>query len=118
MAADPEFALVLTTVCSPAEAGAIARTMVERRLAACVNIIAPVTSVFRWDGEIREEQERILLLKTRTELLPALQEAVLAMHSYDCPEIVEIPVAGGFRGYLDWVRKETATVPPAFRSPI
>ena len=109
MAADPEFTLVLTTTGSPAEAGKIARTMVERRLAACVQIIAPVTSVFRWDGEIREDEEQVLIIKTRTERLPALQEAILAMHSYDCPEIVEIPVAGGFAGYLDWVRKETAT---------
>jgi periplasmic divalent cation tolerance protein len=109
MAADPEFTLVLTTAGSPAEAGKIARTTVEQRLAACVQIVAPVTSVFRWDGEIREEEEQILIIKTRTERLPALQEAILAMHSYDCPEIVEIPVAGGFAGYLDWVRKETAT---------
>ena len=109
MAADPEFTLVLTTACSPAEAGKIARTMVQRRLAACVQIVAPVTSVYRWEGKVREEEELILIIKTRTGLLPALQEAVLAMHSYDCPEIVEIPVAGGFTDYLDWVRKETAT---------
>ena len=108
--ADPnEFTLVLTTAGSPAEAGTIARSLVELRLAACVSIVGPVTSVFRWEEAVREEEERMLVIKTRTGQLAALRRKVLELHSYDCPEIVEIPVSGGHEPYLAWLRQETTT---------
>ncbi len=109
MAAETEFTVVLTTAGSPGEAGEIARGLVGNRLAACVNIVGPVTSVFRWDGEIREEEERLLVIKTCTGQVAALRRMVLELHSYDCPEIVEIPVSGGHEPYLAWLRQETTT---------
>jgi periplasmic divalent cation tolerance protein len=108
MAAEPEFTVVLTTAGSSAEAGDIARSLVGHRLAACVNIVGPLTSVFHWDGELRQEEERLLIIKTRTAHLAALRDRILEVHSYDCPEIVELPVTGGFEPYLDWVRQATS----------
>lgn len=108
MAVEPEFTVVLSTAGSAAEAGDIARALVRRRLAACVNIVGPLTSVFHWDGELRQEEERLLIIKTRTAHLAALREKILAEHSYDCPEILELPVTGGFEPYLDWVRQATS----------
>jgi len=109
MATESGFTVVLSTAGSADEAVAIARQLVDLRLAACVNVSGPVTSVFRWDGEVRQEEERLLVIKTRTGLLAKLQEMVLALHSYDCPEFVEIPITGGLEPYLNWLRQETVT---------
>lgn len=95
--------VVLTTAGSPEEADRLARELVGRRLAACVNIVPGVRSIYRWEGEVREDGELLLVIKTRAEELEALRAAVRELHSYDLPEILALPVAGGDRAYLDWI---------------
>jgi periplasmic divalent cation tolerance protein len=104
--------LVYVTTADAGEARAIARAMVEARLAACANLIPGMVPIFRWQGEISEGSECLLLLKTTTERLDALVAAVEAMHSYDCPCIVALPLAGGSRAFLDWIAQETAAEVP------
>lgn len=80
----------------------IARSLVEEGLAACVNITG-VRSCFRWQGEISYEQEDLLIIKTRTEHMDALISRIRELHSYELPEIIALPVAGGYDKYLEWV---------------
>jgi periplasmic divalent cation tolerance protein len=103
--------LVYVTTADAAEARTIARAMVEARLAACANILPGMVPVFRWEGEISEGSECLLILKTVAERLEALIAAVEAQHSYDCPCIVALPIAGGNQGFLDWIAEETAVGP-------
>jgi periplasmic divalent cation tolerance protein len=80
---------------------------VERRLAACGQLLGPMTSTFRWEGEVQEAQEWLGLLKTTAGRLDALVEFLAGAHGYELPEVLATPVAGGLRGYLDWVAAET-----------
>ena len=98
-------AIVLTTVASGTDAVGLARTLVEERLAACVNILPPMTSVYRWQGRIEEEQEQQMLIKTTAERLPALEDRLRQLHPYDVPEFLVLRVAGGSDPYLNWVRQ-------------
>jgi periplasmic divalent cation tolerance protein len=100
--------LVLTTV--PADAGAdgVASALVEERLAACVNIGAPMTSVYRWRGHLTRDAERQLVIKTTVERVAAVKTRLMELHTYELPEILVIPVVDGSDGYLDWVRDATA----------
>lgn len=102
-----EFALVLTTLPLDMDESAFARTLVDEGLAACVNIHAPMTSVYQWDGQIQEDGERQLTIKTTTARLNALLERLRALHPYDVPEFVVIPIVGGSVDYLDWLRGAT-----------
>jgi periplasmic divalent cation tolerance protein len=97
------FRIVLTTADSEELADRIARTLVERRLAACVNVVGPVSSVYRWKGEIVRDRERMLVIKTSAERFPELREAIRELHSYDVPEVLAIAVDDGDRAYLDWL---------------
>ena len=90
------------------EAKSIAGTIVTERLAACANLIPGMTSVYRWQGEIEEGEETVLILKTQASLVDRLTERVRALHSYDCPCVVALPVAGGNPAFLDWITEETA----------
>jgi periplasmic divalent cation tolerance protein len=100
--------IVLFTTCrSPDEAERLARMVVERRLAACVNILPPVRSIYRWRGKIEESAESLLLIKTSRPRFDELSEALRAAHSYEVPEILALPVVAGSPGYLDWLEKET-----------
>ncbi len=99
--------LCYVTCGSRAEALAIARAVVERRLAACANILDGVTSVYRWEGALHEDPEVLLLLKTRRDLAEALTEAVVSQHSYDCPCVTVLPIVGGNADYLAWITSET-----------
>jgi periplasmic divalent cation tolerance protein len=99
--------LILTTLPDQDAARQLARQLVEARLAACVNILAPCASVYRWDGAVREEAEIPLLIKTSAERYAAVETFLLEHHPYELPEIVALPVAQGLSGYLDWVRAET-----------
>lgn len=103
-----DICLVYVTVGGETEARDIGRALVETRLAACVNIHGPVQSLYRWDGAIQEDTEVVLIAKTRESLVPNLTQKVLALHSYDCPCIVAIPVSGGNPAFLNWVMEETA----------
>jgi len=84
----------------------IARALVEERLAACVNLVPAVRSVYRWEGRMQEDAEVLLVIKTRAARLDALGERLRALHPYDLPELVALPVTGGLAGYLAWVSGE------------
>lgn len=89
------------------EARAIGRALVEERLAACANILEGKHSLYRWEGEIQEETEAVLIAKTREDLVAALTERVIALHSYDCPCVVAMPIAGGNNAFIEWIHAET-----------
>jgi periplasmic divalent cation tolerance protein len=95
--------VALSTVGSAEDGERLARALVERRLAACVNVIPRVTSVYRWKGEVCRDQEWLLLIKTRGEKLDALREALVALHPYELPELVALPVETGHAPYLAWL---------------
>ncbi|ANQ83412.1 divalent-cation tolerance protein CutA [Azoarcus olearius] len=103
-----EILLVLTTLPDADSAAALGARLVEERLAACVNILAPCASVYRWQGRVETATEVPLLIKTSAARYAALETAILAEHPYELPEIVAVPVQRGLPGYLDWVSTETA----------
>ncbi|MGD9405462.1 MAG: divalent-cation tolerance protein CutA, partial [Anaerolineae bacterium] len=98
--------VVLITAGSQEEADRIANTLVAEMLAACVNVLPGVTSVYRWEGEVQRDQEWLLVTKTTREVLDDLVRRVQAIHSYDLPEIIALPVVGGSQGYLRWIDGE------------
>ena len=98
-----EINFVYMTAGSKDEAGAIGKALVELKLAACVNIIDGMRSIYSWEGKIQEDAEVILIAKTREALVPELTEKVKELHSYDCPCIVSLPVSGGNKAFLDWI---------------
>jgi periplasmic divalent cation tolerance protein len=95
--------IALTTIGSLDEGRRMAHLLVERRLAACVNIIPSLTSIYRWQGAVEEAQEVMLLMKTAYDRLPALEAAVRELHSYEVPEFLALDVASGSQPYLDWL---------------
>lgn len=99
--------LVLTNLPDQAAARALARTLVEQRLAACANILAQCHSVYRWQGGLEEASEVPLLIKTTAARYAALQAAIRAAHPYELPEIIAVPVTRGLPAYLQWVEGET-----------
>jgi periplasmic divalent cation tolerance protein len=100
--------LIVLTNCPDTEvADRLARTLVEQRLAACVNRLPAVNSVYRWQGAVERAIEVPLLIKSTRERLPEIQEVVRALHPYEVPEIVAIPVVAGLPAYLRWVVDET-----------
>ena len=100
--------LVLTNAPDAAVAAGIARSLVEKRLAACVNIGTPTESIYHWRGRIETANEIPLAIKTRTELYRNVEAAIREIHPYDTPEIIAIPVVDGDAGYLEWIAAETA----------
>lgn len=98
------FLMVFCTCHSESEALDLARSLVDQRLAACVNVLPRVQSVYRWQGEIHSEAESLLLIKTTEDRFDALRDAIVAMHSYENPEIVAVPVSAGQDRYLAWIR--------------
>jgi periplasmic divalent cation tolerance protein len=99
--------VVLVTCGSAAEAKRVARAVVEKRLAACVNILpGSVTSIYRWKGKVETARERLLLIKTSRKNLTTLQAEVERLHSYDVPEFIALPVAAGSVKYLEWMGGE------------
>lgn len=107
-----EFALAITTVPLDVDASAFARTLVEERLAACVHILPPMTSVFHWDGKVQEDGERQLAMKTTTRRLDALLARIRELHPYDVPEFIVLPIVDGSSEYLEWVRGATGAPAP------
>jgi periplasmic divalent cation tolerance protein len=100
--------IVLTTVGILDKAEDIAAALVERRLAACVNIIGPIRSIYRWKGAIEREHEYLLLIKTTTEQASALATAFAELHPYELPEHVELAIEGGSVPYLEWLGAQVA----------
>ncbi len=99
--------LVFTNVPDRASAERIADLLLERRLAACVNILAACRSVYRWKGAVQHDEEHPVFIKTTTERYAALEAALRATHPYELPEIVAVPIERGLTAYLDWVAAET-----------
>jgi periplasmic divalent cation tolerance protein len=95
--------LVLTTVARAEDGERIAEALVARRLAACVNVLPGVRSVYRWKGAVEREDERLLLIKTRAERFSALREAIVSLHPYEVPEVVALPIEAGHAPYLEWL---------------
>jgi periplasmic divalent cation tolerance protein len=100
--------LVLTTCGNAADAGNLAALLVEQRLAACVNAVENVHSTYRWHGHVQQDQETLLVIKTTVERYAEVESAIKAHSKYELPEVVAIPVAGGSKPYLDWIRESVA----------
>jgi periplasmic divalent cation tolerance protein len=101
--ANREYRLVVCTAGSDEQAETIARALVERRLAACVNIVGSTCSVYRWKGEVVRDAEILLLIKTTADAFERVRDAIRALHSYEVPEIIALPIREGDPPYLDWI---------------
>lgn len=104
-----EVLLVLTNLPDRASAQRVAQALIENRAAACVNILAECASVYRWQGKVETASEIPLLAKTTRSAYPRLEATIRAHHPYELPEIVAVPLATGFSGYLQWVAEETGS---------
>ena len=102
-----QFVLILTTMPDDERADALARTLVDERLAACVNVHAPMTSIYRWKGAVEREPERQLVIKTTRARMPELETRLRELHPYDLPELLVVAVDGGSAAYLEWVSEQT-----------
>jgi len=101
-----DYLQVMTTTEKPEDAEAMARLLIDRRLAACVQIVGPITSVYRWQGEVETAQEWRVEAKSRGEFFSAIEHAITAAHPYDEPEIIAVPIVAGSESYLKWVDDE------------
>jgi periplasmic divalent cation tolerance protein len=99
--------LVLVTCGSEEEALKIANALVKAHLAACVNLVAPILSIYRWEGKIWDEKEWLLIIKTQKDRFEELEKKVKSLHSYLVPEIISLSITEGSSGYLDWIRENT-----------
>ena len=99
--------LVLTNLPDRAAAERLADLLIEKQVAACVNILAPCRSVYRWKGAVQHEEEHPMLIKTTADRYPALEAAIRAAHPYELPEIIAVAIERGLPAYLDWVAAET-----------
>ena len=102
-----EFCVVFVACSSLEEGNKIASSLVEKKLAACANLIPEVQSTFFWDKKLSKEKEALLIAKTRKELFDALAKEVKRIHSYDLPEIIALPIEAGSKEYLEWIEQET-----------
>ncbi|HYE86896.1 MAG TPA: divalent-cation tolerance protein CutA [Vicinamibacterales bacterium] len=103
MPSDAEFVLVLTTFPADGDAESLARTLVQEGLAACVNILPPMVSIYRWQGAIERADERQLVIKTTAARIRELESRIKALHSYDVPEFVVLSIVAGSPDYLSWL---------------
>lgn len=103
--------IVLSTAGAEQQARSIARRLVDERLAACVNIVGPIRSVYRWRDAVEDEPEFLLLIKTRASLLGRVERRVIELHSYEVPEVLALSLSGGSATYLGWLLESTASKP-------
>jgi periplasmic divalent cation tolerance protein len=103
--------LVITNLPERAAAEKLADALVAKRLAACINILAPCRSVYRWQGAVQHDEEHPVLIKTTRAAYAELEAQIRAHHPYELPEIIAVPIERGLPAYLDWVAAETASVP-------
>ena len=103
-----EYVTVLTTLPADADGAAFARGILEERLAACINLLPPMESIYRWEGVIEQETERQVIIKTSRERVVALWDRVRELHPYDVPEFLVLPVVDGNDAYLRWVAESTS----------
>jgi len=102
-----EYCLILTTTSNIDEARIIAYNLVQNKLAACTNIIPKMISIYNWKNEICEEEEFLLIIKTKKTSFDAVKGSILKLHSYELPEIIMLPIEAGYEKYLCWIEKET-----------
>lgn len=101
--------IVFSTCGTSRQAHTIATNLIESRLAACVNLL-PVTSRYRWKGKVRSDREIMLIIKTNARCFAKLKRKILALHDYELPEIIALPIAKGHRPYLEWIDNELGTM--------
>jgi len=102
-----EYVVILVTAGSEAEAETLAKALVEERLAACVNIVSPIRSLYRWEGKVADDREWLLLIKTQATHFSVVEARVKALHSYQVPEVIALPILAGAEEYLRWLGEET-----------
>jgi len=102
-----EYVVVLTTLPSDGDGESFGRALVEERLAACVNLLAPMESVYRWEGKVETETERQVIVKTSRDRLSALWDRVRELHPYEVPEFIVLQIADGNEAYLRWIGEST-----------
>jgi len=98
--------LVMSAVGAQSDAQKIARTLVEERVAACVNIVPGITSIYRWKGSVEQEPELLLVIKTMADRVEPLKARLLELHPYELPEVVVIPIVAGHQVYLEWIAEQ------------
>ena len=101
--------LIMVTAWSEEQAATIGRALVGERLAACVNIVGPIRSIFRWQGEVQNDREHLMLIKTRASLVSKIERRVRELHSYEVPEVIALLISGGSKPYLDWLLDSTSS---------
>ena len=104
---DPKYIIVFVTAPTTDDGRKIAQTLVREKLAACVNILPGITSIYTWDGETCEDDEVLLIIKTRADLFETLSAAVQVVHPYDVPEVIATPLTDGAPDYLHWIDQVT-----------
>jgi len=102
-----KFIQVITTTPNRAQARRLARALVEQKLAACVQIVGPIESVYRWKGKIEKAREFICYIKTARQMFSKLEKAIKKYHPYETPEIIALPIVASSKDYVQWLRKET-----------
>ncbi len=102
---DTGYQIVITTAPDQASARKLADTLVEEGLAACVNVLDRVESIYRWQGKINRDSEYMLLIKSTRQQYSQIQQRILDLHPYELPEIIAVPISGGLPAYLDWLNK-------------
>lgn len=103
----PEYVIVLTTLPNDADGVAFGRTLVEERLAACVNLLPAMESVYRWEGQVEQDRERQVIVKTSRERVVALWDRIRELHPYEVPEFIVLPITDGSDAYLRWLGEST-----------
>ncbi|NDY42973.1 divalent-cation tolerance protein CutA [Dissulfurirhabdus thermomarina] len=111
MSNDTAYLVVTTTAADRADADRLARSLVDRRLAACVQVTGPVTSRYRWQGRVETAEEWLITAKTRADRYPALEAELSRAHPYEVPEILAVPVSAGLPAYLAWIDESLAEPP-------
>ena len=107
---------MFVTAGNPEQANLIAHALVGEKLAACVNIVSPIKSIYRWQDKVQEDLEQLLIIKTRSNLVAKVEHRVKQLHSYEVPEVIAIPIGDGSKQYLDWLFDSTLA-PEPIRAP-
>jgi periplasmic divalent cation tolerance protein len=102
-----DYTVIFITTSSLDEAEKIGRALVEEKLVACSNIVSPIRSIYRWQGKICDDKEALIILKTKKKLFKQIEQRVKALHSYEVPEIISMPIIEGSNEYLSWLENET-----------
>ena len=109
MKPEQSYCLIFTTCANREQAEALARSLLEQKLAACINIQHGIESMYHWQGELQQEQESMLLIKTSVSLRPEVQQLLQSVHPYELPEIISVPIDSGSTPYLDWIQSQLKT---------